>query len=1065
MGSRTDHPFGSRPVAAAEREYWRGIEEWTDGAGPGMGAEFPPGVHDPVGGLSRRHFLKLLGASLALAGTGACVEPPRERILPYTVRPPEVTPGTSRYYATTMMLGGFGTGLLVESREGRPIKIEGNPEHPASLGATGVFEQASVLQLYDPDRARGIRFRGEPRTWLQFAEEFGPAPETPRVEARNAPRTGMETGPGAGARSGMDIGTPSAGVRTSQSTGTSDGGAGLRFLLEPTASPLTAELIARIREGNPAARFYFHAPLSPPDALQGARLAFGSPLQPIYDLSAADVILSLDADFLAAGPFSLRYARAYADRRRDPAAGMNRLHVAESTLTGTGGSADHRLRVRTGEIQALLEAVLAGVASTNAASSAGLPEIVASALEAGGARTLSDDAGRWVAAVARDLVAHAGAGVVIPGERQPPAVHALAHALNTVLGNVGRTVRFTESPLVDAGAPSHSIEELAREMAAGAVQTLVILGGNPVYTAPVDLEFGRLLRSIPRTVYLGLYENETARSCDWFLPELHYLESWGDARAYDGTASLVQPLIAPLNAGSSVDDVLAVFLGRAGEGSHAILRESWRGRMGQAGFDEFWDEALRRGVIPDTALPTVVATPEWQAVAALVARSSGELSLRTEADATSPGPGLEVTFREDPTIYDGRFANNPWLQELPDPVTKLTWDNAALLSPRTARRLEVDSEDLIEVGYGGRTLEIPVLVMPGHADDALTLPLGYGRSGEESVARGVGVNAYAIRTSSAPLYGTGASVRRVARHGESVKHRLARTQMHGTMEGRPIVLQATLEEYRANPDFTRSRRGRALSLYRPVVYTGDQWAMTIDLGVCTGCSACVVACQAENNTPVVGKEGVLKGREMHWLRIDRYFTGEPDDPGTLTQPMLCQHCEKAPCEYVCPVNATVHSPDGLNEMVYNRCVGTRFCSNNCPYKVRRFNWFDYNAVKSESERMQLNPDVTVRERGVMEKCTYCVQRIRRAQIQAQLEGRPVGGDEVWTACQQACPTRAIVFGSLGDEASAVSRTRRDPRLYSVLHDLGTEPRTQYLARITNPNPEQVEAETIASQPE
>jgi len=900
------------------------------------------------------------------------------------------------------VLGGFGTGLLVETREGRPTKVEGNPDHPASLGAAGVFEQASVLQLYDPDRARRPNHRGRPRTWLDFTRDFGPV-----------------------------------------SAGSPDRGAGLRFLLEPTASPLTAELIARVRDAYPEARFYFHAPLPGQTTLEGARLALGRALQPIYDVAAADVVLSLDADFLASGPFNLRYARHFADRRRNPERGMNRLYAVEGTPGITGASADHRLRVRTGEVRSVLEATLAEVVRGSGLAPPGFPE----SLRREGARPgAGGDRDDWIRAVARDLRAHAGACLVVAGERQPAPVHALAHLLNAALGNIGRTVRFTGSPLVDAGEPNHSLEALAGEIRAGQVRTLLILGGNPAYTAPADLEFARLIESVPESVHLGLYENETARRCTWFLPELHYLEAWGDARACDGTASIVQPLIAPLYGGHSVDDVLSVFLGADTTGQHERLRESWRRRVGEAEFETFWEETLRRGVVPGTALPAIAATPAWENVLPLLA-------------ATDPGmpaePGsIELTFREDASTYDGRFGNNPWLQELPDPVTKLTWDNAALLSAGTAARLGVRTEDVIEVEYRGRALRIPALVVPGHAEDAITLPLGYGRTGSEAVARGVGANAYAIRTSDAPCFGAGARVRRVVERGHAVTHRLARTQMHGSMQGRPIVLQAALEEYRADPDFTRRQAGRTLSLYRPYEYAeGNQWAMTIDLGVCTGCSACVVACQAENNTPVVGKEGVLKGREMHWLRVDRYFAGDAAQPDVVFQPMLCQHCEQAPCEYVCPVNATVHGPDGLNEMVYNRCIGTRFCSNNCPYKVRRFNWFDYNTARPETARMQLNPDVTVRARGVMEKCTYCVQRIRRAEITAQMEGRPVRTDEVRTACQQACPTRAIVFGSLTDPQSEVARTRAQPRIYSVLHELGTEPRTRYLARITNPNAE------------
>ncbi len=638
-----------------------------------------------------------------------------------------------------------------------------------------------------------------------------------------------------------------------------------------------------------------------------------------------------------------------------------------------------------------------------------------------------------------------GAGrAIVAGPRQPAAVHALVHALNAALGNVGRTVRYIASQL-PAGLAGSGIVPLADALRVGEVAWLVVLGGNPAYTAPADLDFTRLLRGVPRSAYLGLYRDETARGCRWFLPARHYLETWGDARAWDGTASLVQPLIAPLYDGRTGYDVLAALAGAPDDG-HTLLRETWRQRRPGHDFDRFWDEALQRGVVPDTAAPAVPVKSPGRGVDALI-----------RAAAAFPAPdagGIEVVLAPDASVHDGRFANNPWLQELPDPITKLTWGNAAMLAPRTAARLGVASGHSVEITAGRSRLTIPVLVVPGHADGALTIPLGYGRTagdaeGEEQVAAGVGANGFALRTAACPFVAAAASVRPVT----SGPVPLALTQTHWQMEGRPIALGATLEEYRRRPERTPAERGRPLSLYQPEPSAArEQWAMVIDLSTCTGCSACVVACQAENNVPVVGREGVLQSREMHWLRLDRYFAGTPDEPAVLMQPMLCQHCEKAPCEYVCPVSATVHSPDGINEMVYNRCVGTRFCSNNCPYKVRRFNWFDYNGEVSETERLAKNPDVTVRARGVMEKCTFCIQRIREGQIAARLDGRALGAGEVRTACQQACPTEAIVFGSATDPADPVTPLRDHPRAYAVLDELGTVPRVRYLTRITNPNP-------------
>jgi molybdopterin-containing oxidoreductase family iron-sulfur binding subunit len=993
-------------------EYWRALSELLDTeefraeavrALPALGEVAESAA---AGGVGRRDFLKLIGASLALTGLTACLEEPHKAILPYTVRPPEVTPGNRLYYATTMVLDGFGTGLLVESREGRPTKVEGNPEHPASLGAAGVYEQASVLQLYDPHRARHFRFKDRVRSTVDFAREYAPT--------------------------------------STASFGRADSGAGLHFLLEPTSSPLTAELIARVRDAYPAAGFTFYSPISSPMPLEGARAAFGRPLQPVYDLSEAAVMVSLDADILESVPFNLRYARQFADGRLlpGPTSPMNRLYVAEAAFSVTGGIADHRLRVRSSEVAGVAAALLrevqgGGGGGASAREGGGMPSGVGSSGEA-------FQGSEWVRAAARDQRENPGRGLVVVGERQPAEVHALAHALNALLGNAGRTVRYIEPLLVDAGEPTHSPEPLVAALRAGAIRRLVIVGGNPVYDMPADYQFGELLDRIPERVYCGLYRNETGERCDWMLPGLHYLESWGDARAWDGTASIVQPLINPLYGGMTVDDVLKVFLWEAAGDVHQMLWESWSRRAGMGGdFDVFWAQSVQRGVIPGTAAPEVVA--------------AGALPGGATAGGTTPGgatPGaasaLELSFRRDPKVYDGRFADNGWLQELPEPVTKQTWGNAAILAPETAERLDVGPGDMVELRYRERTLLIPALVIPGQAEGEVTVNLGYSRQGSERLASGVGSNAYWLRYSDAPWLARGVELRRV---GEtSGVERVATTQTEWVQWGRPIALRTTLAEYRENPDFTEEQRGPQPTLYESWEYSGDQWAMTIDLSVCTGCSACVVACQAENNSPVVGKNAVLRNREMHWLRIDRYFSGEGDATRLIMQPMMCQHCENAPCEYVCPVNATVHSSDGLNEMVYNRCVGTRFCSNNCPYKVRRFNFFDYNSLRPPAEEMQLNPDVTVRARGVMEKCTYCVQRIRRAGIDAQIAGRELRDGEVMTACQQTCPTRAIIFGSLGDSSSEVSRSRTQPRLYSVLHDLGTVPRTRYLARITNPAP-------------
>jgi Fe-S-cluster-containing dehydrogenase component len=813
-------------------------------------------------------------------------------------------------------------------------------------------------------------------------------------------------------------------------------------------------LIGRIQRRLPGARFTFYSPARPEYALEGARIAFGEALAPQYDLSKAAVILSLDADFLASTPFAVRFARQFAARRRvsSPSDSMSRLYVVEAMLSPTGSRADHRICARPSEIGS----VAAGVAAElmlglGLAPPGGMPAALSTAL----ARLRKAGDVGFIQALARDLARNAGASVVKVGERQPPIVHAVAHLINRLVS--GDQIAWTSAPPLLTGGPAgQDLASLAGELQRGSVDTLVILGGNPAYNAPADIDFSARIDALPSSIYLGLYENETARGSTWFVPAAHPLEAWGDARAYDGTISLIQPLIRPLFSGRTPSELLAVFTGEAYPDAHQLLHASWQGRYQGADFNRFWREALQTGLMAGTAAPLVPTRLRLDAIAD---------GLAALADAPLPAEtALEAAFLPDPSVYDGRFANNAWLLELPDPITKLTWDNAALISPGTAARLGVKTEDVLLLDLDGRKMEMPALIVPGHADGVVSLPLGYGREGAEEIARGVGFNVYRLRSSAAPFFAPGLSVEKVP----GARYPLALAQTHASTEGRSIALSTTLQAFRQNPDFTAEQRGPVSSLYpenplttgRGAVFMdpskADQWAMTIDMSICSACNACVLACQAENNVPVVGKEDVRKGREMHWLRIDTYFEGDPASPGVIHQPMLCQHCEKAPCEYVCPVNATVHSPDGLNEMVYNRCVGTRFCSNNCPYKVRRFNWFDWYEEEPANRglvKLQRNPDVTVRERGVMEKCTYCVQRIRQAEIQAQIERRPIREGEVVTACAQACPTGAIQFGSLRHEGSKMVQWRREPRSYEVLHELGTRPRTLYLADVRNPNPE------------
>jgi molybdopterin-containing oxidoreductase family iron-sulfur binding subunit len=966
---QSQRPEGGR----AERPLWRSLDELERGA-PRAGAEFAAGAAEPPSELSRRAFVQLLGASAALAGLGAC-QPPRDKIVPTVRDPKDGLPGRAFHYATALALDGYATGLVVTSHEGRPTKVEGNPAHPASLGASGAFEQAVLLDLYDPLRLEGFRRRGQALAWRTLLAELS------KLAASHD----------------------------------ADGGARLRFLLAPDASPLQTDLRRRLQARFPGARFHYFAPLAEDAAREGSRIAFGRALDARPKLDPADVILSLDADFLAGSGESLRLTREFA-RRREPGASMNRLYVAEPALTITGGAADHRFRMKGSEVLAFARAVASLVGALPASPGDPAP-------------------GRQAKAVADDLLHHRGRSLVLVGPRQPAAVHALAHAMNAALGNAGATVLYTAPVLPEAPAGPAALEGLVRELEAGGVDTLVVTAWNPVYAAPAGVDLGAALSKVPNAIYLAAREDETSRRASWVLAASHPFESWGDGRSRDGTVALQQPLTAPLRESACAVDLLAAFLDQGDRGAYQHLKAYWKGRAGPD-LDLLWDRWLQQGVVPGTAEPAVQAPVRSDAVLAAIRA------------APAPAQGLEAAFAADYRVLDGRFAGNAWLQELADPITKITWDNAAFLSPATARRLGLENGRRVSLALRGRTVEAPVWTVPGHADDCVTLPLGYGRAVEGPVGRGVGFDAYRLRHASAPWFDAGLSLAPA-----KGTHAFATTQSHFSMEGRPLALDFTAAEWAHSAHELEEQRGVPDSIQEPVDYSKQdyKWGMAIDLSRCTGCSACVVACQEENNIPVVGKEQVAKGRIMQWIRVDRYFAGRAEEPEVISQPVACVHCEAAPCEYVCPVNATVHSDEGLNEMVYNRCVGTRYCSNNCPYKVRRFNYFEYRGRLSPTERMLMNPDVTVRSRGVMEKCTYCVQRIERARIDARVAGGKI--ESIQSACQQACPAEAIVFGNLNDPKSKVSRLHGDARRYDLLHELGTRPRTAYLARIRNPNPD------------
>ncbi len=978
-------PAGERAPADG-RHWWRSLGESQRARLPGP--EFEEGAAEAPDGFSRRGFLQILGASAAFATLQAC-RPPRHKIFPY-VRPPEkaLLPGTAVHYATALVTGGHATGLLVTSNDGRPTKVEGNPDHPASLGAVSSFELASILDLYDPRRARGFR----------------------RGHAQLAYRSVLRELSALAARHEQD------------------GGARLRFLGGLDGSPLLQELRRRIRARFPRARFHAFDGVAPEASREGAILAFGRPLVARHRLQDARVVLSLDADFLALGPEALRLAREFAGRR-EPGPEMNRLYVVEPQMSVTGAAADHRFRAKPSEVLAFGRAVAGRLAARHGA--AGLAPLGAE----GGPFA------REAAAVADDLARARGRSLVIAGEGQPPAVHALAHAVNAALGNVGATVEYAASPLEEA-LGAGTLRELAADLAAGQVDAVVVTAHDPVYGAPADVDLGPLLARARDGIYLAGRDDETAPFCSWVIAASHPFESWGDARAHDGTVSIVQPLIQPLFESLSEVELLAAFVDLVDHGAYRLLRDSWSLRAPGADFEQRWESWLARGVVPGTALAAEPAPVRFEAVGAAVQQAAAR------APRGAAG-GLELGFVPDYKVLDGRFAENGWLQELPHPVTRMTWDNAAYLSPATARALGVENGAVVELRAGGRKVQGAAWIMPGHADGCVTVPVGYGRRRAGPVGTGVGFDANALRTWDARWSTSGATL--VAVGGPA--HPFAMTQEHFSMEGRDIALSFALRDWK--PDRVEHLKGPEPTLQAPVDYQGQQyrWGMAIDLSRCIGCAACTTACQAENNIPIVGKEQVMRSREMHWLRVDRYFAGSLDAPEAIAQPMMCQHCEAAPCEYVCPVNATVHSDEGLNEMIYNRCVGTRYCSNNCPYKVRRFNFLDYRGELSATEKMAMNPDVTVRTRGVMEKCTYCVQRIERARIEARVEGRTLREGEFTTACAQACSSRAIVFGNLNDPGSAVSRLHRDERRYDVLHDNGTRPRTAYLVRIRNPNPE------------
>ncbi len=977
-------------------KYWRSLNHLaeTKEFSEWVHREFPANASEMLDGNSRRTVLKLMAASFGLAGLTACRRPV-EHILPYAKGVEDMIPGHPYFYSTVMSLSGGVAGLLVESHDGRPTKIEGNADHPGSLGAATAMQQAAILGLYDPDRSTVVLEGGKESDWAKF-------------EA---------------AVKSLSLGD----------------GTGLRFLSETVTSPSLISLRGDALKKFPKAKWIEFEPISRDNERAGLSMAFGQPVEifPAYD--KAKVVMSLDADFLGLDSPTVIPTKQFSKGRKfsseEDFEKANRLYAVESQFSLTGANADHRLRMRSGEVKQFamdLASALGSIPGLNVVQGA------------------TDKRSKFLAAVVKDLKAAGPGALVVAGARQPAIVHAIAAGINQSLGSAAVSYAKPIGDKVDSGIDA--LKTLTTEMASGQVQTLVILGGNPAYTAPADLQFAVALSKVANSIHLGLDDDETAAAAKWHIPEAHFLESWSDARTADGIVAIQQPLISPLYNGKTSAEIVALLLDAKDKKAYDIVRNFWQGQWSAKDKEAAWRKALNDGIVAS-------AKP---AEAAKVSVDAKKLAGAIGAEAKASATGIEVAFYPSSSAWDGRFANNGWMQEVPDPITKLTWGNAAMISPATARDQKLEDGDMIAISRGSYKLEAAVMVQPGHTDNAVSIALGYGRARCGRVGKEVGFNANLIRTSDAYWFGDGFQI---ASTGSKFKH--ATTQEHGIpgdgnrnaehMNDRPLYREASIEEYKKQPKvFDEMAEVPELhSVYSEIVYDkGNQWGMSIDLTSCTGCNACVVACQAENNIPVVGKEQVMHGREMHWIRMDRYYTGPDDDPRLVEQPVPCMQCENAPCENVCPVAATTHSPEGLNDMAYNRCVGTRYCLNNCPFKVRHFNFLNFHKHDSPEFSMAQNPDVTVRMRGVMEKCTYCVQRIQETKIKAKIEGRrPIKDGEIVTACQQTCPADAIVFGNINDPESRVSKLKKQERNYAMLAELDIKPRTTYLAKLRNPNPE------------
>jgi MoCo/4Fe-4S cofactor protein with predicted Tat translocation signal len=998
------------PPREANPTLWRSLEEREGSASfaEGLGREFSDAAAGrDQDGLSRRDFVRLMGAATALTGVGLTgCRRPEAHLVPFAKSAEWTVPGKFLYYASAMPTPMGAIPVIVTTSDGRPTKIEGNPLHPLSNGSTDAFAQASVLNLYDPQRPREIT------------------------------HDSLKVGRG-------DLDNLLAKIRA---TAGSNGGEGLAIIVGREHSPTIERLRAALTQQFPKILWVQDEAIATNVVAFDTLLGVG--VRPAYDFNKADVILSIGSDFLNPADAGFGFANGFA-KRRDPKGSMNRLYIAENHFSITGGMADHRIRVRASELGDFATAVAQAVAAKTGDSNL---KALASAAKSG---AVSFDPA-WINGVADDLIAAKGKGIVIAGSGLPASVQALTLGLNAVLGNLGSTITARQTTAKTVS----SLADLSAAMKAGAVQTLLILGGNPVHTAPADLDFPNLLSRVPETLHLSLFADETSKVTHWQVPAAHYLESWGDARSLDGTVCAVQPMILPLWNGLSTIDILAALAGEKVDGPSAI--RTTFASYAKDSSDAAWNTFLKNGFVVGSAFPS--ASPSLNQTASVSAVQSG----------SPASEGFEAVFLRSSSVDDGRYANNSWLQETPDFVTKLVWDNAVLVSPADAKALGIEDGGWLKLTAGGRSIEAAALIAPGHADHSVSIALGYGRKGLSHVMEKVGFDAYPLRDSSALCFRSGVKVERLPKD----YYVFARTQEHENMEGRNIAREGTLEQFKEEPGFAAEMDGELAapkSIYPTPSYDqGLQWGMSIDLNSCIGCNACLVACRSENNVPVVGKSQVLKGRDMAWIRIDRWFASadhKEENLEMIPMAVMCQQCETAPCEAVCPANATVHSEEGLNLMAYNRCIGTRYCANNCPWKVRRFNWFDYNerpldelyfgplAHKgmADSLKMSKNPNVTVRMRGVMEKCTFCIQRIEEAKIgrsvaagASDVEKTPLPAFK--TACQQACPSESIVFGNINDPKSRVSKAKADPRTYSSLAYLNTRPRVSYMARVRNPNP-------------